>query len=36
MKAMLFLHNHKPKKILHLDLKAENVLLDSRFQAKVR
>lgn len=33
--AIRFLHTHKPQKILHLDLKPDNVLLDRYLNARV-
>ncbi|KAL5991955.1 hypothetical protein ACLOJK_012867 [Asimina triloba] len=33
--ALLFLHSFKPKKIIHSDLKLENILLDSEFRCKI-
>ncbi|CAK8693823.1 unnamed protein product [Clavelina lepadiformis] len=35
IEAMRFLHGQRPKKVLHLDLKAANVLLDRELNAKV-
>ncbi|XP_058109693.1 U-box domain-containing protein 33-like [Magnolia sinica] len=33
--ALLFLHSFKPEKIIHSDLKLQNILLDSEFKSKI-